>query len=186
MKGIKSILILSLLALLAGCSTVSVYNDFDPGIDFSNLKTYAWSPKGHEKIGDARIVNNPILHTHIQDAINTALTIKGFQKEVTGLPDFWVQYDVITEDKKNILHLQPDIKGGEDSRWNDYFGDGGVATFHYTEGTLIINIADPQTKKLIWRGIGRGVADPDASPERRTRNINNAVDKILAEFPPQR
>ncbi len=186
MKGIKSILILLLVALMAGCATVSVYNDFDPRTDFSILKTYGWWPESSEKMGDERIDNNPTLHARIHAAIDTKLTLKGFQKMATGAPDFSVRYYVIAEDKKDILRLQPSIHDSLDSKWSDYFGDGGVATFHYTEGTLIVNIADPQTQKLIWRGIARVVVDPNASPEKKTSTVNNVVAKILAAFPPQK
>jgi hypothetical protein len=56
--------------------------------------------------------------------------------------------------------------------------------YDYTEGTLLIDVIDPATMTLLWRGTGTGVVDPTASPQRREQRINDAVDRILDEFPP--
>jgi len=182
MKDIKCILILSLIALMAGCATVSVNFDYDPGTNFNNLNTYAWASKGQEKTGDARIDDNTLFHIRIRNAIDTELTLKDFEKREIHLPDFWVQYNVMVQDRADVEsfgHFSSD-RGGD--RWGGV--GGGVTTFHYTEVTLIINISDPQTKNLIWHGTGKAVVDPDASSERKTTQINNAVAQILAKFPP--
>ncbi len=196
MKGIKCILILSVVAFMGGCTTVSVNFDYDPGTNFNNLNTYAWASKGQEKTGDARIDNNTLFHIRIQNAINTELTLKDFEKLNPELPlkdfekneirppDFWVQYNVMVQDRADVEsfgHFSSDRDG---DGWSG--GGGGVTTFHYTEVTLIINISDPHTKNLIWHGTGKAVVDPDASSEKKTTQINNAVAQILAKFPPQR
>jgi hypothetical protein len=38
---------------------------------------------------------------------------------------------------------------------------------------------------LIWRGTGTRRVSQHSDPEKRTKNINETVDKILAQFPPK-
>ena len=64
------------------------------------------------------------------------------------------------------------------------YGTGGVDVTQYQQGTLIIDIIDMSQQKLIWRGTGSGTMSDSPSVETRTENINNAVNQILAQFPP--
>lgn len=53
---------------------------------------------------------------------------------------------------------------------------------NYTAGSLIIEVANASTKKLIWEGIGN--QDIDAPSNNPEQAINTAVQKIMANFPP--
>ncbi|MBK9099251.1 MAG: DUF4136 domain-containing protein [bacterium] len=66
------------------------------------------------------------------------------------------------------------------------YGTGGVDVTQYDEGTLVIDIIDMAEQKLVWRGIGSGAMEQSPTVEERTENINNAVNKILAQFPPDK
>jgi Domain of unknown function (DUF4136) len=50
----------------------------------------------------------------------------------------------------------------------------------YTEGTLVLDFVDRHTKKLVFRGIGKAVV---GGPESNASKIEEAVAKIVAEFP---
>jgi hypothetical protein len=59
-----------------------------------------------------------------------------------------------------------------------------VATYHYKDGSLTIEMVDTKTTKMVWQGIGnkeidRVSKDPDAA-------IKNGVTKIMASFPPSK
>jgi hypothetical protein len=56
----------------------------------------------------------------------------------------------------------------------------------YTEGTLIIDILRPGGEQLVWRGTGTTRIREEKDPEKRTQKVNDAVDKILAQFPPRK
>ena len=55
----------------------------------------------------------------------------------------------------------------------------------YEEGTLVITVNDAKTKKPVWRGWATSRVNDQPSPEQTIETINNAVEKILAKFPPQ-
>ena len=51
-------------------------------------------------------------------------------------------------------------------------------------GTLIIDLVDAGKKQLVWRGTASKTLEPDASPETKEKNINEAVQKMFANYPP--
>jgi len=54
----------------------------------------------------------------------------------------------------------------------------------YEQGTLVIDIADASSREAIWRGTGEGVVNRSTNPETNQQRLRQAVDRILAEFPP--
>ena len=63
---------------------------------------------------------------------------------------------------------------------------GGDETFvtQYEEGTILVDVVDTKTNTLVWRGSGKKAIDENANSAKREANINKAIQKILAEFPP--
>ena len=53
-------------------------------------------------------------------------------------------------------------------------------------GTLVVAMADPETKSVIWRGVASKDLDQSASPEKRDKNLNKAVAKMLEKYPPKK
>ena len=51
-------------------------------------------------------------------------------------------------------------------------------------GTLVLDIVDARTKRLIWRGAAEGTLDRDISLENEEKIISEAVEKLLKDFPP--
>jgi len=183
---------------MASCATVSVNTDYDSSADFSKLKTYQWASEGPSKTGDSRIDGNTLLQNRIKNAVDADLTLKGFKKATMGTPDFLLNYHVSAKDKTDVQSFGPTYYGG--SYYGNHYGyaggrhdfagsypmhgSSGVTTYHYTEGTLLIDIIDPSTKHLIWRGTGTKIVNPDASSEQKRQTVNDAVQKILTTFPP--
>jgi hypothetical protein len=58
-----------------------------------------------------------------------------------------------------------------------------ATTRNYEEGTLIIDVMEGQTERLIWRGTATAEVRPRVSLEDRSDRVAEAVQKVLAEFP---
>jgi len=56
----------------------------------------------------------------------------------------------------------------------------------FTEGTLVIDILVPSGERLLWRGTGTSRIREERDPQRRIEIVNDAVARILAQFPPKR
>jgi hypothetical protein len=55
----------------------------------------------------------------------------------------------------------------------------------YEEGTLILDLIDPNGMRLIWRGTATTPLDESAGPRQREATVNEAVESILKRFPPE-
>jgi hypothetical protein len=74
---------------------------------------------------------------------------------------------------------------GAGYRWGSGWGTTDVRVNEILVGTLVIDIADATKNEMVWRGIGVKEVDAQAKADRRDKNINNAVKKILKDFPPK-
>lgn len=178
MRSSRSALVGALLALsLAACSSVHYNNDFDPAINFSQIKTYAWLQA--EGQAEANRGVDEFTERRIMAAVDNEMAAKGFQKATSGRPDILVNYYVTTEKKLDVDTYY--------TGWGYYGWYGGTQTTvrQWTEGTLVIDFIDTKDKDLAWRGWAQGELQRQLSPEERTRRINQVVAGILKQYPPR-
>lgn len=174
--------------LLTGCATMTIRSDYvDPGKDFSALRTYATEsaiPKDDKEISE-------FVRENIREAVDKTLQEKGYIPAQAAGCDFLVRYQLTVEDKTETLNLgQPytpvDIKGGMvqvDRTWQAYNRVEKIESLRYEEGTLILDVMDPVTKKLSWRRSANAAIDRGANPKRIEIKIQEAVARILETFP---
>jgi hypothetical protein len=161
---------------LFSCNTIKVSTDYDKHVDFTKYKTFAFI---NLKVSDNISELN---QDRIVEAIQFYMQKKGFVWDTLN-PDMLVNATAIIKDKQ-YLSANTYGTGGY---YRPYYGYGGTTTtvdvVEYKEGSLIIDIVDNKTQKLIWEGIGNEEIDaPSKDPE---RDINYAVYRILLGFPPE-
>jgi len=160
---------------LAGCSTISVNQDYDPAYDFSKLKTFGFIPITEEAGIDQ------LNATRLGDAIKANLTAKAYTLSENA--DFGIAL-FFTKDTKTSIQ-STGYGYGYGYGYRGYGGMGGSTyVTQYEEGTLVIDFVDMAKQELVWRGVGTGILDETPSVEERTEKINNAVTQILEQFPP--
>ena len=155
--------------------------DFEKSANFAAVKTYSHKDgtKAGQELVDKRIV----------DAIDAQLAAKGFTR-VDANPDVFVVYHVAFDKEKDISTYSSGYGGGYGPYgWG--WGGGWAGGSTHTQvrdilvGTLVIDIADAKKGQLAWRGIGQKEIDTQAKPDKRDKNINNAVKKIFKNYPPK-
>jgi len=178
-KILSLVVLFGLIAM--GCSSMKVVVDYDDQIDFSKYRTFNFvSPKkvakaAKNKAKNHAVIKDPLLIKKAAREISAVLTDAGFQKtESPKQADFLVAFYATARNKAQISPPTYHI-GRYGRRW---VRPGHV--YHYKQGTLIIDIVDRQKKELVWRGVGSGVLDK-SDPK---KNLLEAVEKVLAEFPP--
>lgn len=160
---------------LAGCSTISVNQDYDPAYDFSKLKTFGFIPISSEAGIDQLNADR------LGEALKKNLIAKGFtlaEKADFGIALFF------TKSTKTQVTSSGGYGYGYGYGYRGYGGVGYTDVYQYDEGTLVVDFIDMAENKLVWRGIGSGVVSDNPSVEERTANINYAVEEILKQFPP--
>lgn len=185
MRNFKICIPLMVSFLLLGCSTVRVSYDYDTSVDFSAMRTFAWQKDTQAKTGDIRI-DDPFLDQRIRTAVEQALQSNGYQKTDRSSADFLIGYQVGIQQKIKSDDFQTGIGYGvgRRGRYGTIGIRSGVQVQSYDEGMLIIDVLDPENNALLWRGKGTDTLSDHGGQEEKTKKINEAVEKILTQFPP--
>jgi hypothetical protein len=55
----------------------------------------------------------------------------------------------------------------------------------YDVGTLMVDLVDNKTGKLIWRGTVADTVREQSTPEERINTINQAIGTVMMNYPPK-
>ncbi len=177
MRILNFVFISFYIGFLIGCSTIyDISYDYDRTADFAILKTYYWLP-----VPEKSNMNSLDL-IRIKKAVSAELNDKGF-KIASNNADLLIASHFGTKEKVNVRPWGYGY-GPYGRYWGGHWGHGGVSVYQYEEGTLIIDFVESNSKNLLWRGAAKSVVDDARTPEKRDKVINEAVQKILENFPP--
>ena len=115
------------------------------------------------------------------------LLAKSFQISSDNIPDFYVAYELKIFKKINSSGGSSGFSFGFGSFGRS--GGFGVSTgnqvVEYDEIMLVIDFINTDSGDLVWRGIGTRRFWQHSKPEETTEIVNETVNKILSQFPPQ-
>ena len=164
---------LGLILILAAISFAQdVKSDYDHSANFSQYKTFAW-----EKVQ----TKDPLLVDRIKGAVNSALSSKGWMLVPSG-GDVEVFAIETTQNQQTLDTFYNGFGGGR--RWGGFggFGDATTTVDTYKVGTLVVDLFDGKTEKLIWRSSSSDTLSDN--PDKNTKNLGKGVNKMFQHFPP--
>jgi hypothetical protein len=182
--NLKLILVVLITIAFTACSGIPVSQDFEQGFDYSGFKTFAWHPNDNNEWG---LTNNELVDRRIRSAIVNTLTANHFTLKDSNEPDFLISYNLVVEQRVSSSSLSGGVSMGRSSRGRT--GSISMSTGSqirtYDRGTLIIDVTDVNSNKLVWRGISSQALPDLSDPQRLTARINETVEAILKQFPPK-
>lgn len=191
----KNLVFLSMLLVLASCSTYYYYAVSDKPVNASMYKTYAWIPETQSKAAVA--YNNDIVTDKIVDAASAELNNRGFTLN-NNQPDLLIKHTVVVNEETKtyeepVYYNQPPMLLPRIGYYR------GRAIYYYTytnpfpvyvgsratrmkvkEGSLMIDIIERASSKLIWRGWAEGEI---TDPQKAVNDIPNIVANIFKKLP---
>ena len=172
----QTIFVAAILVLLtAGISfSQDTKVDYDEKFNFTTLKTFA------VKLGTSW--GNPLSEKRVIDEVERGIMKKGWTKTEEGSADAVVIIHGATEDKKELNTFYSGYSGWGWGGWGGGMSSAHTTTHEYTEGTLVIDIFDAKAKQLVFRGVAQD--ELSGKPEKNTKKIKKAVEKIFKKFPP--
>jgi hypothetical protein len=162
----------------AACATAArnVETFYDDSSSFDGFETYQWFPTRQPDAVSAR----PFLKRIVETAIRDQLAERGYEM-ATGRPDFWVNYQVIVGAEADVRTTW-DVYG---RRVDAFPGWYEPQVDVYRDGTLIIDVLDPDTGDVLWRGVTSDAAQGGANvAQNAERTMNRAAGRVLGQFPP--
>lgn len=143
--------------------------EFDESVDFSKYKTFAIR-EGTLRSPNPSL-NSELTKKHVEEDIERALTEKKMTR-TTGNADLNVFY---TLGSRSATETETFPVG-----WNGRTRTHRVTT---TEGNLIIDLRDPRTRSLVWRGVA---TEEKPNPSKIAEKLDDMVRKLLAKYPPKK
>lgn len=164
----KRILVLAVLsAALAWAQKITV--EFDQAADFTKYKTFAIRDGQLNSRNPA--LNSELVKKRIEADIARDLTARGLEM-TTGRSDLNVRY-----------HFGSVRKAEIETYPAGWYGMGRrVVRVPYTEGTLVIDLRDPSTRSLVWRGIA---SEEKSDGTKIEGMLDDMVRKAIEKYPPK-
>jgi hypothetical protein len=156
-------------ATILACSTMTTAVDYDHTINWSQFHTF--------QLADGTKSPDTFTQKRIEDGITSALTSKGWQA-VTSNPDILVYSHVVLTSEKQ---WNAQSMGGFGYRGRM---GGGMATATQTNipiGTIIVDMVDPKTKEMVWRGTAQDQVSGGGSDRGQ---VQDAMKALFKDFPP--
>jgi hypothetical protein len=164
--------------LIAGAPAMAqaVTVDYDHTINFLKFKSYTLQ-KVH--------ATDPEVESRLTIAVDRDLQARYLHAEDKD-PDLIVAVVEANQDKQEYSTFYDGLAG---LSWQRGWGSGGFLDATATvqdvpAGTLVFDMWDGKTKKLIWRGM---ITEPAAvtSAKEADQKLDKAVGQLLAQFPPK-
>jgi hypothetical protein len=166
-----------MLGVTAVAAQDVTYN-FDQDTDFSKFHTYKWvSIKNAQQVDD-------ITQRQITASIESALAKKGLTKTDADNADLYIAYQTAVGSQKQWNAYS--TGWGYGPRWGGGMGSATATSETIHVGTLDLDMYDSSNKRLVWRGAVSKTLDPGAKPDKRQKNLDKALDKLLKNYPPKK
>jgi len=134
-------------------------------------------PRDALPTGDVRLVENPRFNDHMQGTVEKGLQAAGLVLTSTESPDLLIHYHANITRRIDVNHV--DSAYGYCSQ-----ADCREAVVQYEAGTLVLDIVDAHTNRLVWRGWAQNSIDDMLNePDRVSNTIEQAVARMLLRLP---
>lgn len=176
MRRSMLVIITALAVAGAGCATMTVSAHIERNINFGEYVTYDWGPPDNLPIGDPRLDNNPFFIDYLQGRVEKQMIAKGFERALTGQPDLLIHYHASVNQKVDVYEV--------DAQYGYCYGNCQPQVVDFEQGTLMLDIVDAKTNKVVWRGWAQdtmnGVIDDQVRLEKQ---VDEGVSRMMMLLP---
>ena len=173
------VLAAAVVSAVGYASSITVDSKADPAADFSRYKSYSWT--------EMKEVRSEAVKKRIMSAVDAQLRRKGFVRKDDGADLRLVVHPSLSKEYPTHSY-DPGWEYGWGT-WAPPFGDIGTGSSlgeSIPIGTVMVDLVDAATKKLVWRGAARSPLDSEASVEQKQELVDEAMEKLFKKFPPKK
>ena len=158
-------------ALAVPLSAQKVTVEFDQSADFSKYKTFAIR-RGELNSKNAAL-NSELVKKLIEADLVRALASRGLSPVESGPADLNAFYHFGSARKTEVEAYPAGWRG-----WGTRY-----VRVPYAEGTLVIDLRDPSTHSLVWRGIS---SEEKSDASKIQGKLDDMVKKSIEKYPPKK
>lgn len=183
-------LLSALLIAGAGCSSVRYSTDYDPEVDFSTFRSWAWDPRQRSTAGPPALP--PHWSTHdlqrVRHAVERELTGRDYEPAPEAGADFLVEVELIVRRRLDAAPATGGFGVGMGFGGASVHGSAGMppAAREVDEGVIVIEFHQARpARRPGWRGVVELPFEGGETPEERELRLHEAVRELLSRFPPK-
>lgn len=179
---------IGLLVALGGCSSSSPIKstyDYNPQIDFTGYRTYAFISENPMSVSQAQGAVNPMIQGRLMESIRIAMNAKGYSEvQDPESADMAIGFTVGSRDQIKVDTYPSSFQTGYSRRAYYYGYSYGTETRvrQYTEGQLAVDIFDVASHTPAFHGVAsKKITEADRKAQQET--LNDAAAQALSGFP---
>jgi hypothetical protein len=199
MRNTQLLLCAAAVAAISACSSgIRVRSTVSPQADLAGLHSYFVLTPPMRRADAPTLpssdpmLDNSITNRQLRQDLSQAFEARGYTAAAKNSADFLVAYYAGTKQKFDTTYWGPtwdpawrySYWGGRRGWAWPYYG-GPAANYaqvsEYKQGTVIVDVIDPKTQQLMWRG--QGVAQVSSDPAKYSSDLQRAVTAVVAKFP---
>jgi uncharacterized protein DUF4136 len=163
-RMLSAIAVASLLAVAAYADNVNT--DADPAAPFGQYNTYAWTAgtPSPDAVTERRI------HAAVEAQFSGKVIRLAAPDET---PDIYVATHVLTKQQKDFV-----ANGFGRAALG---GSAAIDAKNYATGTLVVDVYDAKTHKMVWRGTAAGTGSD--KPSKNSDRIDKALAEMFHRYP---
>lgn len=155
-----------------------------PELSFATLHTFRLLPTPGRRDGrpttgsDDPMIDNSIANRAIRERVLKTLQARGYVSDERN-PDFAVALYAAAREKLDVTvwdYGYPPAPG-----WGRFHPPPAQTVTPYTEGSVVIDLVNPRSQELIWRGEGRATLSEDIGDN--IRQLADVAEKIIGRLP---
>lgn len=150
--------------------------------ELKSYASYAWSSKRTLNLMSPE-KNNPLIDQRIVAAVDKELAAKGWRKTGAGQADLIASYAVTSRLGMESQQVDESFESSPDGVSYPGPGGGSLAVKEFEEGSLVLDLVDRQTGKLVYRGSAKATLLDDPSATRSDIRLRRIVTQVLKGFP---
>ena len=175
----RKLLIIVVILLVVGtvaATKMKAYVGYDKNVDLSSFKTFDY----RDALAASVVDKAPPVHEMIKLLIIEKLQ-NGGMEWVEEDPDVLVTYHTETDQamRMNVTLYNYSYSAGW--WWSPLWGSG-MDVSSWSQGTLIVDIWNPMTENIVWRGAVVAVVPENPSPAKAQKTIEKALNLMSKEF----
>lgn len=177
--------VILMVVMLAACSP-SVYFDKSPSVNFVRFHSFAFLPSPDNTT--VSIYNNQIMDELIERSIRAEFISRGMEVNVKE-PDLLLRVHLVVEEKEEMVNNSANrpypYMGPYQSPYFYFPGPvyNDFRTIPYEKGTLIIDVIQRESGKLVWRGWS---SETISSLPQYESKLPDLIAKIMSNYPIQK
>ena len=176
------------IAVQSGTAAVKTRADFDKAFNFTQVRTWGWSPKGPGDVIVARTPNDdPVaIKQRAEPIIMSAVAAEMPRRGLTlaaATPDLTVTYYLLltlNTSSQTLGQFLPPV-----TAWGlPPFAPSTTALSVIEQGSIVLDLS--ANGRVVWRGIGEAEIKLSLDQKQREALIREGVQKVLERYPPKK